>query len=195
MIKDTSIAWKTKVAFLDARNMFGMLNGTGQGTGGPVSAAHSVGGSEQTIVLVGAQSDEFYDFFPIPWDMDRNEDFKWRVIYSHSTTHADTPTYTFDYMARAEGEAIADISSHESTTFSGAVSTVANALGITDWVATNSSAYITSSDYALLTRLTATYSGGASVDEVELFGIEIQYTINATSSDGRRHTTEFEPVG
>jgi len=194
-IKDTSIAWKTKVDFIDARNMFGMLNGTGQGTGGPVSAAHSVSASELTDVLVGANGDEFYHFYRIPWDMDLGKNFRWRVIYSHSSTDADTPVWTFDYMGIAEGEAVADITSHEATTSTQTVSTTANALGLTDWVTTNSTSYITSTDHAILMRWTSTSLGGASADEIELFGFEIQYTINATASDGRRHTTEFEPVG
>lgn len=195
MIKDTAIAWKTKVDFIDLRNTFGMIAGASQGTGGAVVAAHSVAASELTDVQAGADGDEIYHLYRLPWDFDRGQDFRWRVIYSHSSTDADTPTFTFDYMGRAEGEAIADITSHEATTWSGAVSTTANALGLTDWVSTNSASYLASTDYCMLCRLTTTYLGGASANEIEMFGIEIEYTVNATSTDGRRHTTEFEPVG
>jgi len=194
MIKDKNIAWKTKRIDRDFRNMYGNLNGTFEATGGAVNAAHSVAASEQTIVQVGAAGDEFYDIFTIPWDMDISQPLRWRIIFSHSATGADTPTYTFDYMARAAGEAIADITSHEDTTFSGTVSTTANAIEVTDWVETSSQSYITSSDVLLLTRVTATNLGGASADEMELISLQLEYTIASTASDNRRHTTDCEPV-
>jgi hypothetical protein len=194
MIKDKNIALKTKRIDRDFRSMYGSLNGTYEGTGGAVSAAHSVAGSEQTIVQVGAASDEFYDMFMIPWDMDIDHPLRWRLIFSHSSTDADTPTFTFDYMARAEGEAVADITSHESTTHSGAVSTTGDAIEVTSWVSTSSHSYITSSDVLLLTRVTATNLGGASANEMELIGLQLEYTVQMTASDNRRHTTNNEPV-
>lgn len=194
MLKDRNIAWKTKRLTRDFRSMYGNLNGTFEGAGGAVNTAHSVAASEQVVVPVGAKDDEFYDMFLIPWDMDIDHPLRWRLVFSHSSTDADTPTFTFDYMARAEGEAIADVTSHESTTFSGAVSTTANAIEVTDWVETTSQSYITSSDILLLIKLTATNLGGASADEIELIGLQLEYTVAATASDNFRHTTDDEPV-
>ncbi len=192
MIRDRNIAWKTKIINRDFRSMYGNLNGTFEATGGAVNAAHSVGASEQTIVQVGAATDEFYDMLIIPWDMDIDHPIRWRLIFSHSSTDADTPTFTFGYMGRAKGEAVADITSHEDTTFSGAVSATANAIGVTDWVPTASQSYITSSDILLITRLAATNLGGASANEIELIGLQLEYTVKAT--DAYRHTTDNEPV-
>jgi uncharacterized protein YcnI len=192
-IPSKSLGWKSKRIQRDFRNMFGMLNGTGQGTGGPVSAAHSVSTSEQTIVQVGAAGDEFYDMFLLPWDINRNYPVRWRLIFTHSSTDADTPTFTFDYEGVAEGEAMADITSHESTTFSGAVSTTANALEVTDWVSTASSTYITSSDIMLKTRVTATNVGGASANEIELIALELEYIVDATRSTRQGYGT-FDTV-
>ena len=194
MIKDSNIAFKTKKINRDFRYMYGMLNGTGQGTGAPATAAHSVAASEQTVVPVGATGDEFYDVFMLPWDIDITKPLRWRLIFSHQSTDQDTPTFTFDYMARAAGEAVADITSHESTTFSGAVASGANLVEVTDWVSTSSQSYITSSDSMLFTRVTCTNSGGADPGEIEMIALQLEYTIQATASDNRRHTTDFEPV-
>ena len=194
MIRDHNIAWKTKYIDRSFSTMYGNLNGTFEGTGGAVMAAHSVAASELVIAQVGANGDEFYDVFTIPWDMDIDKPFRWRIIYSHSSTDEDTPTWTFDYQSVAEGEAIADITSHEATTHSGAVSATANALGTTDWVKTSSQSYITSSDIMLKTRVTATDLGGASANEIELFALQLEYTVKATATDGRKHDTDNEPV-
>jgi hypothetical protein len=194
MIRDRNISWKTKRIDRDFRTMYGNLNGTFEGTGGAVNAANAIAASELTDVQVGAAGDEFYDIITIPWDMDIDYPLRWRLIYDHTTTDLDTPTFTFSYMPRAEGEAIADITSVEDTTHSGVVSAVASAVGVTSWVETTSQSYITSSDVLLLVRVTATDLGGAGANELELFSLQLEYTIAATATDNRRHTTESEPV-
>lgn len=194
MIKDKNIAWKTKRIDRDFRSMYGNLNGTFQGAGGAVNAAHSVGASEQTIVQAGADGDEFYDMFTIPWDMDVDEPLRWRVLFSHATTDVDTPTFTFGYMGRAAGEAIADVTSHKDTTFSGAVAATADAIEVTDWTSTSSETYVDADDVLLLTKLVTTYLGGAGANEIELISLQLEYTIKSTATDGIRHTTENESV-
>ena len=130
----------------------------------------------------------------IPWDYDYSEPLRWRVLYTHSSTDADAPVFTFDYMGRAEGEAVADITSHKETTTTKTVSTTANAFGFTDWVSTESNEYIPTTDILLLTRLTLTDLGGAGANELEIWGVEYQYTVKMTSDDNLRHTTSYEAV-
>ena len=196
MYKYNRIAYKTKRIDRDFRYMYGMLNGTGQGAGTPASTAQSVAVSEQVVVPVGAVDDEFYDIVVIPWDMDRTEPLRWRLVYTNTTTSGFTATYTFDYMARAEGEAMLDITTHESTTYSGSITATANALNVTDWTITTSEDYITSTDILLLTRLTATNLGGSTTtaDEMELITLQLEYTIKSTASDGHNHDTDDAPV-
>jgi len=66
--------------------MTGMLSSAGanasEGAGGAVQAAHSVTGSELTIVQAGAAGDEIYHLWAFPWDFDRSEPIRWRPIFS-----------------------------------------------------------------------------------------------------------------
>ena len=193
-IRDTSIAWKTRRVFRDARTMTGNLNGTFDGEGGVVMAAHSVGASELTIAQAGADLDELYDFWAFPDDFDRTEPVRWRPVFSHASTTADTPTFKLEYMCIGDGEAIADVTSHNTTTISGAVSTTEDALEVWDWTDTDSDSYVASTDYGMLYTLVVHDLGGASANEIEIFGVELEYTVRSTAADNRRHTTEYEPV-
>jgi len=197
-IRDTSVGWKTKRVHIPVNLMTGMLSSAGanasEGAGGAVQAAHSVTGSELTIVQAGAAGDEIYHLWAFPWDFDRSEPIRWRPIFSHASTTADTPTFKFDYMCRAEGEAILDITSHETTSISGAVSTTEDALEVWDWTATDSPSYVATGDYGMLCRLEVDDLGGASANEIELFALELEYTIKSTAGDNRRHTTTSDPV-
>jgi len=184
-----ALGLKPKRIQRDFRHMYGNLNGTFEGAGGAVNAAHSVAASELTDVQVGAEADEFYDIFILPEDLNRNYDMRWRLVFSHSTTDEDTPTFTFDYEAVAEGEAIADITSHESTTHSGAVSATANALEVTDWVDIATSTYVTALDILLKTRVTATNLGGAGANEIELLYLELEYIPNPTRATRQNYGT------
>ena len=196
MIKDAKVAWNTKRVFRDAKYMTGMINGTGEAAGGPVVAAHSVGASEQCIVQVGADGDEFYDFFPLPWDFDRKQPIRFRVIFSHSSVHADSPVWHFSYQAVAAGEAIADVTAHETLTTSGTpVSTTADALEVWDWEESASNLYITASDYAIKVKIECDSLGGANTNEIELFGYEIEYVVGATGASNKRDLTKDGPVG
>lgn len=198
MIRDKNMSLYCKEVFIPAAYMSGMLTGaaanTSQGAGSAIHAAHSVGASEQTVVQIGADGDEVYHFWKIPYDMDIDEPLRWRPIYSHSSTDADVPVWKLDYMGIADGEAIADITTHESTTISGAVSTTANALEIPSWKSTSSESYITSTDYGILIRLECDSLGGASANEIEVFGLEIQYTVKMCDDLNLRHRTSTEPV-
>ena len=197
-IRDDAIAWKTKREFIPAAYMTGMLTGAGanasQGAGGAVHAAHSVGASELTIVQAGAAGDEIYHFWPFPWDFDRSYPIRWRPIFSHASTTADTPTFRLAYMCRADGEAIADVTAHETSTISGAVSTTEDALEVWDWTELTSPSYVAAADYGMLINFSVSYLGGASANEIEIFGLELEYTIRSTTSDNRRHNTNDEPV-
>ena len=194
MIKDKNISWKTKVVNRDFRTMYGCLNGTFEATGGAVAAAHSVGASEQTIVQVGAAADQFYDMFLIPWDMDISHPLRWRLLFTHSSTSADVPVFTFGFMGLAAGEAMAEITSHADTVLTHTVSTTEDALEVSDWKSTGSQSYIASTDSLIITRLAATSLGSASANEIELIALQLEYTIRATATDGNRHTTSQEPV-
>ena len=195
-IPSDRIGFKSKRVFISANLMTGVLSTAGvnaqQGAGGAVHAAHSVGGSELAITKIGADGDEFYHFFPIPWDFNRNYDFRFRPIYSDSTTSGVATTWKFKYVGIAEGEAIADIpAGAEELSISNTNSSTANALEIPDWTTVASgTVYVTASDYAILLRLECDTMGtGMSADELELFGVEIEYIVEATRTIRQQYGT------
>lgn len=197
MIRDKNIAWKTKRVYLPCFNMGGVLADAAQGAGAPVFAAHSVAASELVIMQVAAAGDEVYTFWPFPQDFDADYPLRFRIWFSHSSTTADTPDWVLSYKALGDGDAITDAkdSADEDVAFAAAaVSTTANALEVLDWEKSVSNTKIDSTDHALMMALECNGLGGASANEIEVFGIEVEYTIQATASDGRKHDTNDEPV-
>ena len=167
---------------------------TSLGAGNPVISDHSVGAAEVMSMKIGADGDEVYHNWRIPPDMNRDKEFDWRVIFSTASTDADTPTFTLDYQGVADGTAVADITADEETTWSGAVSTTANALEVPDWTRTDSGSYIASTDSHIKLRLTCTYTGGASADEIEVMALALRYEKKSTNDTNFRDVIETAPL-
>ncbi len=199
-IASDHIGFKSKRVHIPANSMTGVLSSAGvnahQGAGAAVHAAHSVGTSELTIYQIGADGDEFYHLLPIPWDWNRDFDFRFRPIYSDSTTSGVATTWKLSYMGIAEGEAIADITGNETLSIANTNSTTANALEVPDWTSTTSgSANITTSDYGIVLRLECDSMGtGMAASELELFGLEIEYIVEATRSFRQQYGTWDTPT-
>jgi hypothetical protein len=202
MIKDSAIAWKTKRQFIPARIMAGVLD---DGTSG-VPAALGAGGAIFAEVLaaaelagmqVGAAGDEVYDFWPFPWDFDKDHPLRFRYWFVHTATDADEPVFKTIYKAIGKQAAISDAgSSPDETVTHGAhtCSTTANALEITAWKKSVSDTKIASTDKALLLCHECDNLGSASANEIVLLGVEIEYTIKATSDDNLRELTDNAPL-
>lgn len=196
MIVDANVAWNRKREFLPAFNMLGVLADASQGAGVPAFGA-DLAASELIGMLIAAAGDEVYTMWPLPWDIDRDEPIRFRLWFTHASTDADTPDWVVSYKAIAKQAAISDAksSADEDVAFAAtAVSTTANSLEITDWEESGSDTIIDSSDRALLLAIECNGLGGAGADEIIFYGLEIEYTINATTGENRRATTRSAPV-
>lgn len=202
MIKDNNIAWKTKRDFVRCRVMAGVLDDAVSGIPAALGAggalfAESVAAAEIGGALIGAAGDEIYDIWPIPWDMDRDKPLRFRYLFSHSEAAADEPVFKTHYKFIGKGVAITDAGSSpdELVTHTAHVNAaVADAIELTAWAKSASHTKIADTDIAMLVCHEVDSLGSASGDELTVYGVEIEYTVKATDTDNRRHTTDDEPV-
>lgn len=199
MIKDKSVASRLKRIFIPARVMAGVLD---DGTSG-VPASLGAGGaifaeilaaSELAGMQIGAAGDEVYHSMMLPWDLDPDHPLRFRVVFVHTSTDADTPVWKLSYKFIGKQAAISDAadSPDELLTFAAhTCSTTANTLEVTLWKKSASNTKIASTDVAVLLALECDNLGSASADEILLVGLEMQYTIGRTyGTKNRRETTD-----
>jgi len=197
MIKDKNIAWNTKRVFLPCFNMMGVLADASQGAGAPVFTADPLAASELVGLSIAAAGDEIYTVWPLPWDFDRSEPIRLRLWFTHSSTDADTPDWIVSYKAIAKQAAVTDAASSpdQAVAFAAAaVSTTASALEILNWEETVSDTKITSADKAILFAIECNGLGGAASDEINLWGMEVEYTVGATLDSAKRDITRNGPL-
>lgn len=193
MIKDKNIADKLGRKFIPVQAMAGWdaTQAASLGAGAaiyqePVAAAELAG------MQIGAAGDEIYHLMKIPYDLDRDFPALIRIIFSHSTTTADTPDWLINVKGLAIGEAPSDAGAtpDEALTYAAkAVSTVANAMEKTLFKAIPA-ADIPAADVFWQLGIECNGLGGASANEITLWGIELVYTKKRTRDDNRRETTE-----
>lgn len=169
---------------------------TGQGAGTPVWAASGVAASELTGIAIGADGDELYHMFPVPWNMDPQKDVWLRVVFSHDSTDADTPIWQAWGKWVAKQAALTDAKSSGDATVDWAAhtcSTTTGSLERTVWARLGLGSKWTSSDIALILALECgTMSGSAG--ELIFHWLEMAYTIAAMDENrGARDTTHFDP--
>jgi len=196
MITDKNIAWERKRVFLPAFNMLGVLADAAQGAGAPAFGA-DLAASELVGLLINAAGDEIYTMWPLPWDLDKDQPIRIRLIFTHASTDADDPDWLVSLKGIAKQAAITDAAStpDDAIAFAAkAVSTTANSLEILDWEVTTSDEWLAALDRAILIAIECNGLGSATGDEIILYGLEIEYTVNATGDDNRRKTTTNAPV-
>ena len=198
MIKDYNIAWNRKRKFLPCYTMLGMINDTSEANGGPVLAANPMATSELVGLSIAQAGDEVYTFWPLPWDLDRSEPLRFRIWFTHSTADADTPDWVVSYQAIADSVAITDgkAGADENVAFAAtAVTATAHALEILDWEESISDTLIETTDHALLIALECNGLGSAGADEINVLGLEIEYTVGACLDSSHQDKTRNAPVG
>lgn len=209
-IRDLDIAWKKKSEFFKVNTFMSMSNialdgaaanayvssGSAATDGAPIQG--DAGATATTIIGVdmGAAGDEVADFFMIPWDMDKEYAPEYRVVFVHQATDADTPIWKVHLLPRQKQEALAppidNASTYGETITFGAhtCSTTADTIEVTDWNTADAST-ITDDDIMLGLSLECDDLGSASADEINLLGLEMRYTVKATSEENVRETTDF----
>lgn len=200
MINDDVIAWNKKRVFRPAFSMLGLYENSGVltslGAGGAV-LQEALAAAELAGVAIGADGDELYDFWPIPWDCETREPLRFRIWFTHSTTDADTPDWVISYKALGKQDAISDAksSADEDLAFAAtAVVATLSGLEILDWKLSTSDLKIVSTDRALQIAVECNGMGGAGANEITLLGYEIEYVVGATKDSKQRDFTRQAAV-
>lgn len=191
MIKDRNIAWKIKRKFISVYEMTGRAADmiTGLGAGAPVFQ-EAVAAAELGGLAMAAAGDEMYHLWKVPWDLDRDQPVQMRIIFTHSDAETDNPDWLVSLKGLAAGVAISDAAdtADETLTFPAlAVTAVANAIEKTSWQSTGANAAIAAADLFVQMAVECNGLGSASANEITLLGVEIAYTIKATT-DKRKLT-------
>ncbi len=197
MIKDKGIAWNRKRKFYPCFNMLGVIADATEGAGAPVFAALALAASELVGLQMAAAGDEIYTFIPVPWDLDPAYPIRGRIWFIHNSTDADDPDWVVTLKGIGYQDAITDAKSSpdETLTFAAkVVSTTNNSLELTDWVKSTSEATIVSTDRALLVSIECNGLGSAAANEIELLGLELEWTVGATKDSNHRDTTVAAPI-
>lgn len=191
-ITDKKIAWNRKRVFFPCHQMAGMLADSSLGAGTPTQIELTVTGSE-LIGLPFDDEDEVYHYWPIAWDMDIDAPIRFRVWFIHASTDEDAPVFEVTYKALAKQAAIVDVHGDYEEQVAIAAhtcSTTDNSLEVTAWAESDSHNKIVSTDFLLLLCLEATGLGGATGDECEILGLELDYTVAAAPGPFRRVTNK-----
>ena len=208
MISDKAIAWNRKRVFLPTFGMAGAWVGAplaSQGAGAPVFGALGVGASELCGLLMGAAGDEVYALWPLEWDVDWDQPIWGRIWFFHDSATADNPDWLVEmkFLEKQIAPSDAGATPDGAMTFPAkACAAVNGALEVLDWQSLDLSGKISENDMALQIMLECNGLGGATGDEIKLFGFEFAYTIAATRVAARgqqqdfvnaRQTTEHDP--
>jgi hypothetical protein len=160
--------------------------GAGGMTFAEIAATFEIAG-----MRVGADADEVYHFWPIPWDFDRGEPLRFRVWFVHNSTDADTPIFAVAYKGIARQAAFTDAKSSpdQTVTFSAhTCSTTNNSLEVTAWNESTSDLSLTATDFGILLALTVN-TMSASANEIVMLGLEVDYRCGAAPNVSGRRTT------
>jgi len=197
MIRNKNIASRCKRLWIPVNTMAGhsVDRASSLANGVPIYQA-AVAAAEVSGLAMAAAGDEIAHFMPIPWDIDRNEPMRYRIWFCHASTDADTPDWliSITYMGKQVLIPAADASADESLAFPAtAVAAVADALEVTRWVESASHTKMAETDFAMMMLIECNGLGSASANEIELLGIEIEYTLGGLS-EGNRLVTSEAPI-
>ena len=205
MILDANIAWKRGRFFIPARrfasvtNMAlsgageakGVTNGSPDTDGTPLAGDYGTTATECWGISIAAAGDEIAHYMPIGWNWDTTQHFEFKVWFSHQSTTADAPIWKVHVLYRTAGvDALLPIldNADEVLTFDAhTCSTTADVAEGTDWKrAVGMTAGINN---LIGISVECDDLGGASGDEIILIGLEVGFTVGATTTDLARRVT------
>ena len=193
MIKDKNISWNVKREFISVHQMTGRDADMATVLGAGAAVFQEIGSTSQLAGLaIGAAGDEIFHSWKIPWDLDRDLPIQARLLFVHETTDADTPDWLVSMKGRAEAEAINVATSGPDATFTfpaKAVTETGYSLEATAWKSSGSDSGLSATDLLAMIAIECNGLGDAGADEITLLGIELAYTIKATTDTPHRDTT------
>jgi hypothetical protein len=192
-VRDKNMAGRLKRVWIPVQAMQGMdvARTASLANGVPVFQA-AVAAAEISGLAMAAAADEVAHFMPIPWDLDRDFPMRFRIWFCHATTDTDNPDWliTITYLGKQILIPAADAAADDTLTFPAlAVAATADALEVTPFQACDESK-IAATDFAMMMLIEANGLGSASANEIELLGIEIEYTRGGRSEGGRLNTDD-----
>lgn len=208
MLRDRNIAWDYGKIWIPAKEFLSVSNialdgnaanayvtqGSAATDGAPVFGDLGTTATECMGVSIGAAGDEVATYIPIPWDLDLDRPIEYRVWFTHQATDADTPIWKIHMLPReSASEALLPVldniaSGGTVTCAAVTVSTTADVVEKTAWSPSTASWFATDDDF-LGISVEADDLGSASADEMILIGLEMRYTIKATTTDNARRIT------
>ena len=193
MIKDKNVAWKVKRQFISVYEMLGRAADmvTVLGAGAPVFQ-EPLAAAQLAGLAIAAAGDEIFHLWKIPWDLDRSQPIQMRIHFIHSSTDEDSPDWLISLKGIANQAAItaANSSADETLTFPAlAVSTTDDSLEKTSWQSTGPNAAIAAADLFVQMCTECNGAGSAGANEITLLGVEVAYSVKATSA--KRETTDL----
>lgn len=205
MILDTNIAWKRGRFFIPARrfasvtNMAltggaenkGITNGSPDTDGAPLAGDYGTTATECWGISIAAAGDEIAHYMPIGWNWDKTQHFDFKVWFSHQATAADAPIWKVHLLFRKAGsDALLPImdNADEVLTFPAhTCSTTADVVEGTNW---KRAVGATAGAKDLIgISVECDSLGSASADEIILIGLEVGFTVKATTTDNVRRLT------
>lgn len=207
MLRDRNIAWNYGRFFITAREFSsvtnialdgnaankGISNGSPDTDGAPIAGDFGTTATECWGISIGAAGDEIATYIPIGWDWDVLENpLEFRVWFTHQSTDADAPIWKVHLLPRTAGsEALLPVLDNATEVVTAAaltVSTTADVVEKTVWKASTVGTFVAADNF-LGISVECDDLGSASADEIILAGLEIRYTVKATTADNTRRVT------
>ncbi len=192
-VRDKNMAGRLKRVWIPVQSMQGIdvARTATLANGVPVFQA-AVAAAELSGLAMAAAGDEVVHFMPIPWDLDRDFPMRFRIWFCHATTDTDNPDWliTITYLGKQVLIPAPDAAADDTLTFPAlAVAAVADALELTAFQACDES-NIAATDFAMAILVECNGLGSAGANEIELLGIELEYTLGGRSEGGRLNTDD-----
>lgn len=205
MINDKNIAWNHGRQFIPARKFSsvtnialtggamnkGVSNGSPDTDGGPLAGDYGATATECWGIDIAAAGDEVATYIPVGWNWDTGKGLEFRVWFVHQTADEDTPVWKVHLLSREAGaEALLPVLDNAGQTITFPAHTVAataDVVEVTDWSKALPGTVASDNFLGISVELDAVGSAGAN--EINLIGLEVGYTVKATTTDNARRIT------
>ena len=207
MIRDRNIAWDYGRHFIFARDFSsftnialdgeaankGISNGSPDTDGAPLAGDMGATAVECWGVDIAAAGDEVATYIPIGWDWEAVlNPLEFRVWFCHHTADEDAPIWKIHLLPRTAGsEALLPVLDNATEVVTAAALTVAATADVVEktvWKASTVGTIVAADDF-LGISVEADDLGSAGANEINLIGLEIRYTVEATTADNTRRVT------
>ncbi len=192
-VRDKNMAGRLKRVWIPVQSMQGLDVARTASLGAGVAVfQEAVAAAEISGLAMAAAGDEVYHIMPIPYDLDRDYPMRFRIWFCHASTDTDNPDWVIALTYLGKGVLIPDASASadDTLTFAAlAVAAVADALEVTSFQACDESK-LAATDFAMTIVCECNGLGSASANEIELLGIELEYTRGGRSEGGRLNTDD-----